>query len=201
MEAALALGCITAMVPTKANDVNHDQPALALGKLTSFYRDACYDSRSGRHKPLDFTDLAEYHVRLAVLAALARSRTPEGFSQDSVIDLLLDALLHAENRSSQFDSVGAPRGSPWPKTPVSVRSCPPMPGCWTQTFLSSSHATNQRHVARHNACTVIPHARAWPPSRSHRVQDSESASSRAWASLHQPPPTSCSRCCMLCSTH
>lgn len=130
MEAAQALGCISAMVPHNAKDVNHDQPALALSALTSFYRDACYDRLTGRHKPLDFTDLAEYHVRLAVLAALARSRTPEGFSQDSVIDLLLDALLHAENRSSQFDSVGA---HPCLGNHRSVRTIPPVYRCLPQT--------------------------------------------------------------------
>lgn len=107
MEATRALGSIAAMVPPSQQDVNYDQPAMALGTLTAFYREACYESRTGRHRPLDFSDLAEYHVRLAVLSALARSRTAAGFSPDSVIDLLLDALLHAENRSSQFDSVGA----------------------------------------------------------------------------------------------
>lgn len=104
MEAARALGCMASMVSIP-QDVNSEQPGIASTALKDFYHSACYSKTTGRHNPIDFSDLAEYHVRLAVLSALARARTA-GFSKDSVIDMLLDALLHAENRSSQFDSIG-----------------------------------------------------------------------------------------------
>jgi hypothetical protein len=114
MEAASILGRIAALIIRNHDNSNSEFPARAFKSLLDFYRDACYDdSEQGTYRPLDFSDLAEYHVRLSVLKALARARSSTGFSPDLAVDTLLDVLRSTENRSSRFDSVGvAPLTSP-----------------------------------------------------------------------------------------
>jgi hypothetical protein len=106
MHAADALGSMAALVVPDPRDVNHEYPAMALSVLLAFYRDRAFDRCTGRHLPLDFRDLAGYHVSLSALAAIARARSSSGFSPDAALDLLLRALVEAENRSPKFESVG-----------------------------------------------------------------------------------------------
>lgn len=63
---------------------------------------------AGAHLPLDFRDLAAYHVRLAVLAALARARNAVARSPEDALAMLLRAIEQAESRSTKYGSVGAP---------------------------------------------------------------------------------------------
>lgn len=62
---------------------------------------------AGAHLPLDFRDLAAYHVRLAVLLALSRARNVVARSPEDALAMLLRAIEQAESRSTKYGSVGA----------------------------------------------------------------------------------------------
>jgi hypothetical protein len=106
MEAAAALGHMASIVGRNRADVNAEMPSIATSALIHQYRERCYDADAGSHLPLDFSDLGEFEVTLAVLMAIARARTANGFSPDSAVDLLLGALAVVDNRSSEYDSTG-----------------------------------------------------------------------------------------------
>jgi malic enzyme len=107
MDAAAALGDMAAMRVPRSNDVNAEMPASAASALTRVFRAARVDPDTGSHLPLHFQDIAEQEVVQAVAAALARARTADGLSPDSVVDLLLGALKSVDNRSIEFNAVGA----------------------------------------------------------------------------------------------
>ena len=107
MEAASALGDIAELAPPSPSDVNAEMPAIACSALVRYYRERCFDADTGSHLPLDFRDIGEYYVVLAVIAAMARARTDAGVSPDGVLDGLVKALAVVDNRSPEFDSTGA----------------------------------------------------------------------------------------------
>jgi hypothetical protein len=112
MEAAAALGDMAEIADFPQSDVNVEMPAIAARALVQFYREACFKADTGCHLPLDFQDLGEFEVRLAVIVAMARARTPLGTSPEPVLDLILGALKVVDNRNLEFDSTGVLHDSP-----------------------------------------------------------------------------------------
>jgi hypothetical protein len=158
VEAASALGDMAALRPRGAADVNAEMPAIAASALVRFYRELRYDPDSGKHLPLHFSDLGEHAVALAVARASARARTPDGFSPDSSVDLLLGALANVDNRSVEFDATGAaPLRCAAASGPDCVRfAVLPNPGCASCRDPDRFHANDVCFALRCRCRAAIP---------------------------------------------
>jgi hypothetical protein len=106
MDAAGALGDLAELSNLPRADVNAEMPAIAARALVQFYREGSFQADTGCHLPLDFQDLGEFEVKLAVVAAMARARSLNGATPAAVLDLILGSLKVVDNRSTDFDSTG-----------------------------------------------------------------------------------------------